>query len=892
MQNQEGPVLPTKREKEELEKKHDFWDTQPVLHRGETAEEVGPIDAIKTVDEVRKEPYNLPAGFEWAETDISLPETMDEVYELLNGHYVEDDDHMFRFDYSREFLRWALTPPGYLKTWHIGVRVTKTKKLIGYITAIPARISVYKKEMNLVEINFLCVHKKLRDKRLAPVLIKEITRRVNLTNIWQAAYTAGRTIPTPIARCRYWHRSLNPKKLIDVGFSHLPNKMTITTVIKLYRLPEKPHIPNIRPLEKRDIPQATKLLSDYLQRFDIHATFNEEEFAHWFTPQENIVNTYVVENPQTKEITDLTSFYTLPSSVLGHPRYSTLKAAYSYYSVANTVSITELMKDALIFARLNDFDVYNCLDIMENGSGTNLKDLKFGRGDGNLQYYLYNWRCPEIVNSKSRHACEIGGVWPISKDKKTSKTHTAMRTSVGGFIGMPTSSGKRKTPAHTSTRHLINSHERHRRQYHNSSLFSPSSPVNLLRKRQTGSTPKSSPLLTRSGSGLKRKSEPDCRSISDRMQEPQTFLGQIDEATSTGSRLADIPLRISAVMFVLYCLMPYEDNLFRPFIRLSHEAGLNVKGDMLYDKGWKDALFVAYYVMIFTWLRDIVMKRILRPMGIRLSGIIHENKIQRYEEQGYAVLYYTASTVFGLIVMYHEDTWFFNTRHFWENYPHIYNTALFKSYYLLQLAFWLQQAIVLLLGLELARKDFTELICHHIVTISLILLSYYFNYTRIGNAVFLTMDSSDIFLALAKLLNYGPKTKKASEPAFVFFILVWCYTRHYQFGWLVMGSTWTEYYPVLLTKGGIDASQGWFAAPWIFWVMFSLMAILQALCIFWLFLILRIMVVFLLKGGDKASDDREDDEDQGEVVKELREPLAANLPAEEEGPDKYHAVKC
>ena len=30
-----------------------------------------------------------------------------------------------------------------------------------------------------------------RSKRLAPVLIKEITRRVNLTGRWQAAYTAG-----------------------------------------------------------------------------------------------------------------------------------------------------------------------------------------------------------------------------------------------------------------------------------------------------------------------------------------------------------------------------------------------------------------------------------------------------------------------------------------------------------------------------------------------------------------------------------------------------------------------------------------------------------------------------------------------------------------------------
>lgn len=50
---------------------------------------------------------------------------------------------------------------------------------------------------------------------------QEITRRVNLTGIWQAAYTAGVVLPKPVSICRYWHRSLNPKKLIDVGFSPL-----------------------------------------------------------------------------------------------------------------------------------------------------------------------------------------------------------------------------------------------------------------------------------------------------------------------------------------------------------------------------------------------------------------------------------------------------------------------------------------------------------------------------------------------------------------------------------------------------------------------------------------------------------------------------------------------
>jgi len=54
----------------------------------------------------------------------------------------------------------------------------------------------------------------------------------------------------------------------------------------------------------------------------------------------------------------------------------------------------QLLNDAMIKARDNNFDVFNALDILENSNDL-LTDLKFGIGDGNLHYYLFNWRVNE-----------------------------------------------------------------------------------------------------------------------------------------------------------------------------------------------------------------------------------------------------------------------------------------------------------------------------------------------------------------------------------------------------------------------------------------------------------------------------------------------------------------
>lgn len=86
-----------------------FWQTQPVPRFGEddkTVEE-GPL-RIQTVDEVSTEPAPLVAGFEWVTMDLTNDDEIKEIYELLNGHYVEDDEAMFRFNYGPGILKWCV----------------------------------------------------------------------------------------------------------------------------------------------------------------------------------------------------------------------------------------------------------------------------------------------------------------------------------------------------------------------------------------------------------------------------------------------------------------------------------------------------------------------------------------------------------------------------------------------------------------------------------------------------------------------------------------------------------------------------------------------------------------------------------------------------------------
>lgn len=104
-------------------------------------------------------------------------------------------------------------------------------------------------------------------------------------------------------------------------------------------------------MQAAHIPVVYPMLKKYLEQFKLAPHFSEAEFRHYFTTQDKVVYSYVVEDPATKQPTDFVSFYSLPSTVINHPLHKTLNVAYSYYYATTKTPLTDLMRDCLIEAK-------------------------------------------------------------------------------------------------------------------------------------------------------------------------------------------------------------------------------------------------------------------------------------------------------------------------------------------------------------------------------------------------------------------------------------------------------------------------------------------------------------------------------------------------------------
>ncbi|KAK4079779.1 hypothetical protein Trihar35433_884 [Trichoderma harzianum] len=400
-------------------------------------------------------------------------------------------------------------------------------------------------------------------------------------------------------------------------------------------------------------------------------------------------------------------------------------------------------------------------------------------------------------------------------------------------------------------------------------LLSSSSPAQAVRQRQTQN------LSQRQHQQLSGATETSAATPNGSSSRLSTDRKKRRKARSLLRRFARfsvrntwaIPLMLLIIFAAAYAVNPTESNPVSHFIFLSYKqpnpkAYLDPTLPVHYGKGLWDVAFVSFYTVVLSFTRELMMQELLIPLG-RINGIKSKGKQMRFAEQMYTAIYFSCMGPAGIYVMSRSPVWYFNTAGMYEDFPHRSHEAAFKFYYLFQAAYWAQQGIVMLLGFEKPRKDYKELVAHHVVTLALIGLSYRFHFTHMGVAVYITHDVSDVFLALSKSLHYIDSPLVV--PVYVSNIIVWCYLRHY-INLRILYSVLTEF----RTVGPYELN--WETQQYKCWISniitFALLASLQALNLFWLYCLLRSMykfVVYRIKKDDRSESSGPEDNQEAEA---------------------------
>ncbi|TVY55617.1 Sphingosine N-acyltransferase-like protein FUM18 [Lachnellula cervina] len=349
-----------------------------------------------------------------------------------------------------------------------------------------------------------------------------------------------------------------------------------------------------------------------------------------------------------------------------------------------------------------------------------------------------------------------------------------------------------------------------------------------------------------------------------------------------------------ATLFVTHICMARARPYTSRFFNLSYYNSYTGK----YAAGHNDFFFISFCIVLFAGIRAAFMKYVLVPLAT-VSGTTTRKNVTKFSEQGWIFTYYTIFCPLGMYI-YYKSPYFLNMEELWTSWPQRELNGLTKAYILAEGAYYVKEIVVL--HIQGRRKDYWEMMGHHVVTVGLIYVSYAYHQTRVGHLILMLMDFIDLVLPLAKCLKYLGFTTLC-DIMFGVFVVSWLFTRHV-FYLLTCWSVYSDI-PRLITpacyKGTADQLEGPLPLPngWSHLLepfrdlagtvcfnnnmMFGFLCFLlfiQILQIMWSISIFRIVVRVLQ--GNNAEDVRSDMEDEEEEQQEKILDYNEAKPLEEE----------
>lgn len=219
---------------------------------------------------------------------------------------------------------------------------------------------------------------------------------------------------------------------------------------------------------------------------------------------------------------------------------------------------------------------------------------------------------------------------------------------------------------------------------------------------------------------------------------------------------------------------------------LGHPRNFGERGT-LYAAGADDIYTIFFISCLFFVVRWLINVIIFTPLMKCLA--VEKHNRHKFLDQGWQFVWYTLS--FGLSLYHGWDLMRLDPEQGFvgqnnpdpEQNPHIYHTMGFKIYYLMEVSFWTHM-IFSVLFLDVWGKDVGLYIAHHIVTSSLCITSWYLNFSWIGTLILVEQDFADMFLPLAKMLNYA-NLNTAADAVFASFAVAWIPSRHGVYFWIL-----------------------------------------------------------------------------------------------------------
>lgn len=275
---------------------------------------------------------------------------------------------------------------------------------------------------------------------------------------------------------------------------------------------------------------------------------------------------------------------------------------------------------------------------------------------------------------------------------------------------------------------------------------------------------------------------------------------------------------------------------------------------------------IFYLAVLFTILRYAFEYGFCKPL-VNYLKVTSKSDREKFPESFWKFIVY--SFLWGytcyLLIFDGRFNYFAEPENIWDDWTlgmDVPNEI--KLIYFVECGFYLH-SIYATICMDAVRKDFFVMLLHHVITLTLIVVSYATRYHKVGLMVLFVHDITDILLEFTKC-NVYLKNRNGKFYSIHETISNWCFAA-FAFAWFLFRLYW---YPlkILYTTSVVSVHRAYLRGCGLYAFFNSLLGILLILNIYWFYFVL----LFLYKvatGQLKEVSDTRDIEEEEEQKKKI-----------------------